>query len=88
VPVQQFLDRKLLPVLDQDEKAKLRNAQYEWPRYPTTIQELAEKHKLKVPWQTLPETPMRDSQRERWDSYRLRPLRPAAALANPALLKP
>jgi hypothetical protein len=81
-PVRQFVDQKLVPVLDEREKAQLKDAEWKWPLYPRTLQELAQKHSLHVPWQTLPE--LRDGPREKWDSYRLRPLRPASILAGPA----
>jgi len=76
-----FLDKKLLPALDDRDKARLKDAEGRWPQYPRAIQALAQQHKLQVPWQTLP------GPREKWDSYRLRPVRLANPLANPAVLK-
>jgi hypothetical protein len=63
--VQDFLARKLAPALDPIERGLLKQAEGSWPRYPQTIQELAQKHSLSVPWQTLP------GSRTRWDCYRL-----------------
>ena len=39
-------------------------AEGKWPDYPNTIQELARRHQLEVPWHTLP------GQRKNWDNYR------------------
>jgi hypothetical protein len=66
-----FLDKKLMPVLNDSEKLQLKNAEAKWPPYPRTIQALAAQHRLQVPWQTLP------GPRERWDSYRPGKYRPA-----------
>jgi hypothetical protein len=65
-PVRHFLEKKLLPVLDVAEKNRLQNAEDVWPRYPLMIQELAKKHKLQVPWLTLP------GPREHWENIRAR----------------
>jgi hypothetical protein len=65
VDVQEFLKNKLEPVLNGTEKGLLRQAEGNWPRYPQTIQNLAARHALTVPWQTLP------GPRARWDGYRL-----------------
>jgi hypothetical protein len=65
--VRQFLEDKLLPRLDNEEKKLLREKEGKWPEYPHTIQELAQRHYLKVPWQTLP------GRSEDWDAYRSRP---------------
>jgi hypothetical protein len=70
----EFLLKKLLPVLDKDEKELLRKAEGHWPAYPSTIQALAARHYLSVPWQTLP------GGRKRWDGYRLRPAAAAEGL--------
>jgi len=80
-PVGNFLDKELWPALNDGEKDRLKKAESIWPLYPRTIQALAQQHKLQVPWQTLP------GPREKWDSFRLRPLGPPRLLANPALLK-
>src|SRR4051812_3344620 len=61
--MQEFVDR-LFKMLDIDEKYGLTSAEGHWPEYPTTIQELANKYNLPVPWLTLP------GPRERWDNYR------------------
>jgi len=67
-PVQQFLDRQLSPALKPFEKERLFKAEKQlgWPAYPETIQELAIKHRLKVPWFVLP------GPREHWDAVRAR----------------
>jgi hypothetical protein len=80
-PVVQFLDKKLLPALDENEKQKLKDAEGKWPLYPRTIQELALAHKLHVPWQTLP------GPRPMWDSYRQRAARANMAQPNPTVQK-
>ena len=54
-PMRDFVDNKLLPVLDQPEKRKLSDAEKQWPEYPIAIQELARKHDLTPPWHILPE---------------------------------
>jgi hypothetical protein len=66
-PMLDFVDKKLKRALDNDEKLTLINAEGRWPEYPTTIQKLADKHHLTVPWLTLP------VRREQWDVYRLPP---------------
>jgi hypothetical protein len=67
--VQDFIKKKLQPLLTPDEKLALVHAETEgvWPDYPRKLKELAEKHDLRVPWQTLPGPPML------WDRYRVRP---------------
>ncbi len=65
-PVQRFLREKLLPSLDGGEKKLLRDKEGKWPEYPQTIQELAVRHYLKVPWLTLP------GRSEEWDAYRFK----------------
>ncbi len=72
--VASFVDKKLTPVLNENEKQQLKNAEVRWPLYPRTIQVLAAQHRLQVPWQTLP------GPRERWDSYRPRTYRPAPTM--------
>jgi hypothetical protein len=67
-PVRQFLERRLIQVLDEQEKKQLLDSQGKWPEFPLTIQGLAQKHHLRVPWLTLPAGP-----REQWDLYRLKP---------------
>lgn len=68
--VANFLNKKLMPLLNDSEKLQLKNAEAKWPLYPRTVQALAVRHRLQVPWQTLP------GPRERWDSYRPRTYRP------------
>jgi hypothetical protein len=62
--MKEFVDKKLIKVLDSDEKLRLISAEGKWPDYPVAIQETARHHNLPVPWQTLPGT------RERWANYR------------------
>jgi hypothetical protein len=66
-PVRQFYQRRLLPVLDDPETARLRASLGKWPEWVLTIQDLAKKHRLHVPWFTLP------PQGGLWDFYRLKP---------------
>jgi hypothetical protein len=63
--VKKLLEMKLEPTLDGAEKALLRKAEGHWPAFPRTIQDLAVRHALSVPWQTLP------GSRTRWENYRL-----------------
>jgi hypothetical protein len=85
-PVRQFLNKRLIPLLDEQERKQLKDAEWKWPQYPETIKELAQRHKLQVPWQTLPWT--RDWPPPKWASYRLRPIRSPGQPLNPALAKP
>ena len=62
--VQQFLDRELLPKLDEKEKQRLKAAEGRWPDYPQLLLELARTHGLKVPGMALP------GPREFWDNLR------------------
>jgi hypothetical protein len=75
--VQEFLDKKLRPRLDEAEKNLLKEKEGRWPDYPLMIQELARRHYFEVPWQTLP------GRRENWDVYRLK--RPTSAAGFPEL---
>jgi hypothetical protein len=63
--VQKFVKEKLPAKLNGDEKTLLARSQGKWPDYPQTIQELATRHGLQVPWQTLP------GLRKNWDFYRI-----------------
>jgi hypothetical protein len=47
--VQQFIDKRLLPALDEGEAGLLKKAEGHWPLYPQTVLELARKHNLQVP---------------------------------------
>ena len=63
--MQEFVTKKLEPVLDARETHRLTKALTKgWPEFPQTIQELANDHNLHVPWFTLPRV-------ENWESYRL-----------------
>jgi hypothetical protein len=64
-PMKKFVDTELKPVLDTQEKQALYNSENSWPFYPQTIQDLAQKHKLKPPWHILPE-----AERWKWEAYR------------------
>jgi hypothetical protein len=66
--VRQFVEKTLQPVLTTDEKLELFHVTKleRWPDYPLTLKKLAEKHDLRVPWQTLP------GPRVSWDRYRLK----------------
>jgi hypothetical protein len=85
--VRQFVEDRLKPVLTAEERKQLDAAVGSWPRYPLAIQELARRHSLRVPWQTLPGQP------ELWNKYR--PDQPAPVsmlwqtprLASPLLLR-
>jgi hypothetical protein len=68
-PVQEFVLKKLQPVLSAEEMLILARAEdkREWPEYPLTLKKLAENHNLQIPWHVLPGDPLR------WDKYRLTP---------------
>jgi hypothetical protein len=52
--------------LTDAERLRIKDSEYKWPKYPLTIQELADAHRLPPPpWQTALPGPS-----ERWDSYR------------------
>jgi hypothetical protein len=61
----EFLEKQLGPVLDEGDRKQLKAAEGHWPAFPRTLQALAAKHYLSVPWLTLP------GPRARWDGYRL-----------------
>jgi hypothetical protein len=63
--VKKFIKEKLTTRLNGDEKTLLARSQGKWPDYPKTIEELATRHGLQVPWQTLP------GLRKNWDFYRI-----------------
>jgi hypothetical protein len=73
--VQEFIEVKLRPVLDNDEKLELLNADANalWPDYPLKLKALAEKHNLRVPWLALP------GPASLWDRYRIEPYDPNIA---------
>ncbi len=64
-PVREFLQKELKPLLSQKEEKRLQDAEGTWPDFPHTIQNLADKYYLQVPWQTLPQP------REQWEGYRV-----------------
>ncbi len=68
--VQQFIEKQLLPQLDEQEKEKLAKAEGRWPDYPRAVRDLARAHGL-----TVPELPP-PGPREYWDKLR-------AAVAEP-----
>ncbi len=71
-PMKEFVDKKLKPLLDGDEKLQLAHKDGIWPDYPLAIQELAQKHQQRAPWFTLPELPrFANDPRFRWDNYRV-----------------
>lgn len=65
--VQSFLTTQLLPRLDEKELAELQNTERKWPEYPRTLRDLAHKHDLDVPGETLP------GPRKLWDRFRPKP---------------
>jgi hypothetical protein len=54
-PVQQFLHKKLEPLLTHQEVGQILKSRGKWPAYPLAIESAARKHGLQVPWKTLPE---------------------------------
>lgn len=71
-PMRNFVERELKPVLETSEKQALYSSENSWPFYPQTIQDLAQKHKLKAPWHILPE-----ADRWKWEIYRQARIRSA-----------
>jgi hypothetical protein len=66
--VQQFLEKRLLPALTEEEKKALSQKEGSWPGYPRLIVEMARRHNLTVPSEpALPNTLTID-----WDRYRYR----------------
>jgi len=66
-PVQVFIEKRLLPALSDTELKELTQAEGHWPKYPRLVVELARKHNLPVPAESLPPGPID------WDRYRIRP---------------
>lgn len=65
--VQQFLEKKLLPALEEEDRIRLKNTEGHWPSYPKLLVELSRQHNLTVPTDKgLPGT------FEFWDGYRVR----------------
>ncbi len=64
LPIRQFIEKRLFPLLTPVEKKQLQEAEGQWPLYPQLVSELARKHGLRVPGMTLPGPP------GWWDSYR------------------
>jgi hypothetical protein len=64
--VQQFIEKKLVPALDDDEGTQLKKTEGEWPAYPRLVMELARKHNLQVPGGS--------PRFDQWDRYRWRSL--------------
>jgi hypothetical protein len=62
--VREFIDKKLVNALDDQDQLRLKQAEGNWPDYPRTVLELARKHNLQVP--TWP------SRLDSWDRYRWR----------------
>jgi hypothetical protein len=62
--VQGFIEKDLLPKLDEKEKERLRDAEGKWPDYPRLLLELARRHNLPVPGMPLP------GPREFWERLR------------------
>jgi hypothetical protein len=62
--VQGFIEKTLLPKLDDAEKERLHNAEGRWPDYPRLLLELSRRHNLQMPGIPLP------GPREFWDRLR------------------
>ncbi len=67
-PMRTFLDKELREAATASEWDQLQNAEGHWPAYPQTIQELAKKYYLSVPWQSLPPSFSPDF----YEKYRIR----------------
>jgi hypothetical protein len=72
-PVRAFLENELKPVLTPNDRALLNQSENSWPQYPQTIQQLAKKYYLSVPWRSIPDPPQPASAIKPWpwDSYRI-----------------
>jgi hypothetical protein len=64
--MQTFLRNRLRPKLQPEEEKQLKASEGKWPDFPQTIERLAERHHLTVPWQTLP------GARSDWEALRVR----------------
>lgn len=69
--VQVFLEKRLQPALDEEDRIQLQNAVRRWPGYQRKIVELARKHNLQVPL----EKPL-PGPSELYDRYRVRSVTP------------
>jgi len=69
--IQVFIDKRLMPALDEKEQVHLKNTVGQWPAYPQLIVELARKHNLSVPL----DKPLPGSF-EFYDRYRFRSVTP------------
>jgi hypothetical protein len=65
--VLQFIEKRLLPALTDEEQRALSKAEGNWPAYPRLVVELARRHNLPLPADPLP-GPID------WDRYRIRSL--------------
>lgn len=84
--IQQFLEKRLLPALDEADRRNLNNTIGHWPAYPKLILELAAKHNLPVPTDTPLPGPI-----DFWDIFRARsvsPLESTARRVDPFVLVP
>jgi hypothetical protein len=77
-PMQEFVERKLTPILNPKERRELIEAETKWPEYPLAIKKLAEAHDLSPPWHVLPAN-------DRWDAYR--PGKPPTVAGYPEVPK-
>jgi hypothetical protein len=73
--IRDFINGKLIPALDAEEKAKLMAALGQWPQYPRVVLNLARAHHLQVPLMGLP------GPHDLWDSFREKPAATATATA-------
>jgi hypothetical protein len=69
--VQVYLEKRLAPALDEEDRIRLKNAETHWPAYPRLIVELARKHNLPVPLEKPLPGPF-----ELYDRYRFRSVTP------------
>jgi hypothetical protein len=72
VPMRVFLDQKgpFWTQLTPEEHGALFQVETKWPEYPLKVQELADKHGFRPPWQALPDI---DPKSDIWDKYRIKP---------------
>jgi hypothetical protein len=64
--IREFIEKTLVPVLDPDEKARLKNVEGSWPAYPKLLADVSFRHQLRVPGTALP------GPSSAWDALRKR----------------
>src|SRR5262249_54359884 len=76
-PVRVFLEKKLYPLLDLNDRLQIDKAHGHWPQFPDAIQKRAVRPTRQAPWHTFP------GRREAWTAFRLPPRAARASLPQP-----